>query len=422
MVATSSRAPPVSRTCFQVCSRLFSGRPFSNATRSRSASLKSISPFIARAVIAAIVSPRPANPANSSSVSPVMMVLSMSAISSAFRRPRVFSTIASMAAPPSAARTLSMSGSAAIGMSAASPSDRMTASPPASASRTRAIRAVVRLVACRLAIRVRTWLMVRGWWQAERWCASRQRDDAFRDRCYASSLPVDHTRNPVGTFVVTNAVQDRHTPAARDSLPPALIVAGPTASGKSALALEIARHVGGTIVNADSMQVYRELRVLTARPSPADEALVPHLLYGVRSAAEAGSVAWWRGAALDAMDRARAAGRLPILTGGTGLYFAALAGGLAEIPDPGPEARAEARRLLAELGAPALHAGLAKVDPATAARLRPADSQRIARAWEVWRGTGMGLAAWQNRRSTAAPWCFAAILLDPPRDALRAAI
>jgi len=221
---------------------------------------------------------------------------------------------------------------------------------------------------------------------------------------------------------VTNAVQDRHTPAARDSLPPALIVAGPTASGKSALALEIARHVGGTIVNADSMQVYRELRVLTARPSPADEALVPHLLYGVRSAAEAGSVAWWRGAALDAMDRARAAGRLPILTGGTGLYFAALAGGLAEIPDPGPEARAEARRLLAELGAPALHAGLAKVDPATAARLRPADSQRIARAWEVWRGTGMGLAAWQNRRSTAAPWCFAAILLDPPRDALRAAI
>ncbi len=122
------------------------------------------------------------------------------------------------------------------------------------------------------------------------------------------------------------------------------------------------------------------------------------------------------------MDEAHAAGRLPILTGGSGMYFAALTDGLADIPDPGPDARAEARRLLAEQGPAALHASLAHVDPATAARLNPEDSQRIARAWEVWRGTGLGLAAWQNRRSDPAPWRFTAIRLDPPRDALRAAI
>ncbi len=206
------------------------------------------------------------------------------------------------------------------------------------------------------------------------------------------------------------------------SLPRALIVAGPTASGKSALALAIAERIGGTIINTDSMQVYRELRVLTARPTPKDEARVPHRLYGIRPAAEAGSVAWWRDQALAAMAEAHAAGRRPILTGGSGMYFAAMTDGLAEIPDPGPQARAEARRLLAEQGAGALHASLAHVDPATAARLKPEDSQRIARAWEVWRGTGAGLAAWQNRRSAPAPWRFTAILLDPPREILRDAI
>ncbi len=204
--------------------------------------------------------------------------------------------------------------------------------------------------------------------------------------------------------------------------PPALIVAGPTASGKSALALAIAERVGGVIVNADSMQVYRELRVLTARPAPEDEARVPHVLYGIRPAAEAGNAAWWRTEALAAMREARDAGRVPILTGGTGLYFAALTQGLADVPDPGPDARAEARRLLAELGPEALHAGLAKVDPATAARIRSNDSQRVARAWEVWRGTGMGLAAWQRRDLPPAPWRFFSIRLDPPREALRHAI
>jgi tRNA dimethylallyltransferase len=205
-------------------------------------------------------------------------------------------------------------------------------------------------------------------------------------------------------------------------LPRALIVAGPTASGKSALSIAIAERLGGTIINTDSMQVYRELRILTARPTAAEEAHIPHRLYGISAAAEAGSVAWWRDRALLAMQEANAAGRLPILTGGTGMYFAALTDGLSDIPDPGPEARAEARHLLAEHGSAALHASLAHVDPATAARLKPEDGQRLARAWEVWRGTGLGLAAWQNRRSAPAPWRFTAIRLDPPRDTLRAAI
>jgi tRNA dimethylallyltransferase len=207
-----------------------------------------------------------------------------------------------------------------------------------------------------------------------------------------------------------------------DPLPHALIVAGPTASGKSALAIAIAERLGGTIINTDSMQVYRELRVLTARPTVAEEAQVPHRLYGIRPAAEAGSVAWWRDQALAAMDEAHGAGRLPILTGGSGMYFTALTDGLSAIPDPGPDARTEARRLLTEQGPAGLHASLAHVDPATAARLKPEDGQRIARAWEVWRGTGFGLAAWQNRRIDPAPWRFTAIRLDPPREALRAAI
>ncbi len=202
----------------------------------------------------------------------------------------------------------------------------------------------------------------------------------------------------------------------------ALIVAGPTCSGKSALALHLARTRRGTVINADSMQVYRELRIVTARPTPADEAAAPHTLYGVRAATEPGSVAWWRQAALDAMAQARAAGRLPILCGGTGMYLAALVQGIAPVPEPGAAARAEARGLLDSDGPAALHARLAAVDPVTAAALRPNDPQRIARAWEVWRGTGRGLAAWQTLAGDPAPYRFRMLLLDPPRPALRAAI
>ncbi len=198
----------------------------------------------------------------------------------------------------------------------------------------------------------------------------------------------------------------------------ALIVAGPTCSGKSALALHLARRFGGTVINADSMQTYRELRVLTARPTPEEEAAAPHRLYGVRPAAEPGSAAWWRGAALGAMDAAAT----PILCGGTGLYLRALTAGLADIPDPGADARSEARRLLAAEGAEALHARLAAADPDTAATLRPGDGQRLARAWEVWRGTGRGLAAWRRAVPAEPAWRYRVILLDPPRAELRAAI
>ena len=204
--------------------------------------------------------------------------------------------------------------------------------------------------------------------------------------------------------------------------PTALIVAGPTASGKSALALWLARRLNGVIINADSMQVYSELRIVTARPTEADEYAAPHVLYGVRSAVEAGSVAWWRAAALAEMEAARRLGKLPILCGGTGLYFASLTVGLVDIPPPAVAARKEARALLAVEGAAALHRRLSSVDPVTAGRLNPADGQRLARAYEVWRSTGRGLADWQSRPGMPAPWNFAAIRLDPPRENLRSAI
>ncbi|MXP62688.1 tRNA (adenosine(37)-N6)-dimethylallyltransferase MiaA [Roseomonas sp. M0104] len=210
--------------------------------------------------------------------------------------------------------------------------------------------------------------------------------------------------------------------------PFALLVAGPTASGKSALALGLAGHLGGAIINADSMQIYAGLEVLTAQPSAQEQARAPHRLYGVRDPAEAASVAWWRGQALAELASARAAGRLPILCGGTGLYFRSLTEGIAPVPEIPPHAREEARALLAEKGPAALHALLAAADPETAARLRPSDSQRLARAFEVWRGTGRGLASWQREPGTGparlggVPWRFAALRLDPPRDALRAAI
>jgi tRNA dimethylallyltransferase len=203
----------------------------------------------------------------------------------------------------------------------------------------------------------------------------------------------------------------------------AIVVAGPTCSGKSALALALAERLGGSVINADSMQVYRELRVLTARPTPADEGRAPHALYGTRPAAETCTAAWWRAAALAEMQAARQAGRVPILCGGTGLYLMALTQGLAEIPDPGEAAQHEARRLLAEIGPAALYAKLALMDPQTAARLRPSDPQRIARAWEVLQGTGRGLASWYDVVPEAdGVWTYRAIVLDPPREVLRAAI
>ena len=204
----------------------------------------------------------------------------------------------------------------------------------------------------------------------------------------------------------------------------AILIAGPTASGKSGAGLELAASFGGTIINADSMQVYRELRLLTARPSEADEARVPHRLYGTVSAADAYSVGRWLGDAGRAIAEAHKARRLPILVGGTGLYFKALTEGLAPVPDIPAEIRSHWRERSDELGRDALHAELAARDPNMAARLGPADPQRIVRALEVIDATGVSLAEWQggNAAPLLAPDDALRLVIAPERQPLYAAI
>lgn len=203
----------------------------------------------------------------------------------------------------------------------------------------------------------------------------------------------------------------------------ALLIMGPTASGKSALALAVAERVGGEIVNADSMQVYRDFRILTARPSPQEEARAPHRLYGHVDAAELYSTGRWLAEALAAIAAIRGRGATPILVGGTGLYFKALTQGLADIPAADPDLRDALRERAAREGAPALHAELAARDPATAARLAPNDAPRILRALEVLETTGESIGAFQA--ATHAPLAreeWAGLALAPARDALYAAI
>jgi tRNA dimethylallyltransferase len=199
---------------------------------------------------------------------------------------------------------------------------------------------------------------------------------------------------------------------------PIVIVAGPTGSGKSACALAIAEEFRGTVINADSMQVYRDLDIVTARPDAAATARVPHRLYGFLDAAEVCSVGRWRGLALAEIAAARDAGRLPILAGGTGLYLGALLNGLAEVPAIDPGIREEARARHAELGGAAFHALLGERDPVGAARLAPSDTQRLLRAWEVVTATGLSLADWQARQDPAPRWHAASVVLMPPRDGL----
>lgn len=178
----------------------------------------------------------------------------------------------------------------------------------------------------------------------------------------------------------------------------AVLICGPTASGKSALAVELAQEFGGVVINADSMQVYAELRIITNRPTPADEASAPHRLYGFRPAREPYSTALWLADVRAALDEPKGEGRLPIIVGGTGLYFKSLTEGLSDIPDIPEEIRAR-YRLLGQTEPPeALHAELARRDPLTAARLRPTDPQRIVRAIEVLEATGRPLAEWQATR------------------------
>ncbi len=206
--------------------------------------------------------------------------------------------------------------------------------------------------------------------------------------------------------------------------PPVLVIAGPTASGKSHLAILVAEAFGGEIVNADSMQVYREMAILTARPSPADEARVPHHLFGVQSITEISSAGAWLRVAVPVIDDIRRRGRWPIVCGGTGLYLKVLREGIAPIPDIPAEVIALAQRLYEEEGAAAFHSRLAAVDAGAADRLPSADRQRLIRAYAIKQATGQTLDEWQAKQSAEPPLQdpFFTIVLTPPRDALYARI
>jgi tRNA dimethylallyltransferase len=199
------------------------------------------------------------------------------------------------------------------------------------------------------------------------------------------------------------------------------LIAGPTASGKSGLALGLAQATGAEIVNADSMQLYSELRVLTARPSPHEAAQAPHHLYGVADAAHTWSVGAWLRAATDVLADIAARDRPAIVVGGTGLYFSALTQGLADIPATPLDVRAEMRERLYRLGEDAFRQALAMRDPQAAARFAPGDGQRLVRAMEVATATGRSLTDWQaSTTPVLAKGAYNALVLDPPRDTLYA--
>ncbi|MGN6268720.1 MAG: tRNA (adenosine(37)-N6)-dimethylallyltransferase MiaA [Sphingomonas sp.] len=197
-------------------------------------------------------------------------------------------------------------------------------------------------------------------------------------------------------------------------LPRVALIAGPTASGKSALALALAERHRGTVINADSAQVYRDLRVLSARPSPEEEARAPHRLFGYIDGAESCSAARWAADARTTIAQTHDEGRLPILVGGTGLYLRTLIDGIAPVPEIDPAIRAEVRTMpVADA-----HAELIRSDPVAAARLRPSDTTRVARALEVVRSTGRSLAEWQAERvgGIGGAVTLLPLILLPDRD------
>lgn len=200
-----------------------------------------------------------------------------------------------------------------------------------------------------------------------------------------------------------------------------ILIAGPTASGKSRLALELARRIGGAVINADSMQVYADLRILTARPGPDEEAGAPHLLYGHVDGGQAYSVGRFAADAKAAMAAARLQRKTPIFVGGTGLYFKALLDGLSPIPAIPEQVRRHWRAQADALGAAELHNVLSQRDPEMAARLESSDAQRIVRALEVLDATGRSLAEWQGRagRPVIAPGAALMFVLEPPREVVQ---
>ncbi|MDT3687981.1 MAG: tRNA (adenosine(37)-N6)-dimethylallyltransferase MiaA [Pseudorhodoplanes sp.] len=201
----------------------------------------------------------------------------------------------------------------------------------------------------------------------------------------------------------------------------AVLIAGPTASGKSAVALELAERLNGVVINADSMQVYRDLRIITARPTPEEEKRVPHRLYGHVDAAENYSVGRWLGDVRNVLQEVRAAGRMPVLVGGTGLYFMALTTGLAAIPPIDPAIRAGLRARLEAEGVATLHAQLQCRDAESAGRIMPRDRSRILRALEVVEATGRTMSDWHREDMPAliAPERAIKIFLTPNREELK---
>jgi len=199
---------------------------------------------------------------------------------------------------------------------------------------------------------------------------------------------------------------------------PVWLIAGPTASGKSALALELAEATGGEIVNADSMQIYADLKVLTARPSPADTTRAPHHLYGVANGADVWSVGRWLRAVQTVLAGIEARGRGAIVVGGSGLYFHALTRGLSDIPTvPEPDRAAVEAAFVAE-GEARFRERLAEFDPAAEGRIAHGDKQRLVRALAVWRTTGRALSQWQAELTPPVLGAWRGLVLDPPRETL----
>ena len=202
---------------------------------------------------------------------------------------------------------------------------------------------------------------------------------------------------------------------------PVTLLAGPTASGKSALALEMAEQTGAVIVNADSQQLYADLRVLSARPSAADEARTEHRLYGVADAADAWSVGRWSRAVMPVLEELAGAGRPALLVGGTGLYFTALTKGLADIPEVPMEVREAAGVLYDRLGEATFRARLAAVDAAAGGRIETGDRQRLTRAWAVAEHTGRALSDWTaETRPLLTPGSWTGLVVEPDRPTLYA--
>jgi len=205
------------------------------------------------------------------------------------------------------------------------------------------------------------------------------------------------------------------------SQPLITLIAGPTASGKSRLAMQRARETGAVVINADSQQLYADLRVLSARPSVGDEAEIPHRLYGVADAADAWSVGRWSRAVMDLLAELAAEGRPALLVGGTGLYFNALTKGLADIPPVPADIRDAVQAEFDAEGEAVFRRRLAEVDPAAEAAIFPADRQRLVRALSVHRVSGRALSAWKaDTRPLLAPHSYDALVVEPSRERLYA--